>query len=142
MLSWGGLLVLRLLAVASSGTGEQPSAQPSPSAVQVALSAAIHAGASRYTVPAASAPYRFGKQPLLIEGATNITIDLGDNAFLFSVGAGASTWCMACGAWQEWVCRGIRSRVTITPNRQSANHRRSLLQPTTTLDAAATPALR
>lgn len=62
--------------------------QPSAADVQAAVEAAISAGQRSYAVPLATAPYCFGNSSLLVERAHGLELDLGGNAYLFSVGAG------------------------------------------------------
>jgi hypothetical protein len=62
--------------------------QPSAADVQAAVEAAISVGQRSYAVPLAAAPYCFGNSSLLVEKAHGLELDLGSNAYLFSVGAG------------------------------------------------------
>ena len=75
---------------ASLSAARRCTALPSPesAAVQAALDAAVRSGAPSYAVPHSDAPICFGNSSLLVERAHGLDISLGDNAFVFSVGAG------------------------------------------------------
>ena len=90
MVSLGWVLLLGAAPPLSGGAAFYSGlpASLSPAEVQAGVDAAIQAGAEVYHVPPSPTPYLFHNMSLAVEHAAHLSVVLGENAFIFSVGAG------------------------------------------------------